>query len=146
MFDHVIWTECVTGGEKTLLFTQKQFCLKGRNVTQQVHCDASCVTSAVFIFTDHTSSPAVMYSYNVPFVGKFELNKVQEAEVVSVLIQVCRSCTRCCRTWPRRKQPLRVSTRRISVISYNTSSLLSPTHHILRVSSHTHELWGHLSA
>lgn len=54
-----------------------------------------------------------------------------------LLIQVCRFCTRCCRMLPRRKQRLRVSTRRTSVISYNTSSPWSQTHHILPVSSHT---------
>ena len=54
-------------------------------------------------------------------------------DVLFGLIQVCRFSTRCCRMWPRRKQPLRVSTRRISVTFYNTSSPWSRTRHTLLV-------------
>lgn len=109
---------------------QTHFSLKGRNLALQVDCDRTPAD-----ITHPASGPAVIFLYNVK---KFELSSMLEADDVMFLpIQVCRFSTCCCRTWPRRKQPLRASIRRISVTSYNTSSPWSLTHHILLVSFYT---------
>lgn len=49
------------------------------------------------------------------------------------LLQVCRSCTLCCRTCLQRRRRRRVFTRRTSVTSCSTSSLWSQTRRTLQV-------------
>ena len=49
------------------------------------------------------------------------------------LLQVSRSCTLSCRTYPERRPQRRASTRRTSVTSYNTSSPWSPIPRTLQV-------------